>query len=271
MSLEKTIGVIKFYISENDGFKIMTFIGHKHMNLPKAIALTCSALIAVALSGNGFSVLGAQTQPANKTFGDWCRTKASLSPEARHTVEVLLKEAGTTDCNAANQKLSSLTQLTLDNKKISDITPLKSLTKLTMLGLNSNEISDVKPLQTLTNLIALSLGKNKISDIKPLGSLNKLISLALTNNKISDITPLKSLINLNQLFLDNNQITDITPLQSLTKLNVLFISGNKISNTKPLQSLTKLTNIFLGKNPITPQICPVKPESICNWQEVMVF
>ncbi|MEZ2275810.1 MAG: hypothetical protein ACBR12_02735 [Microcoleus sp.] len=41
--------MLKLYISENDWYKIMTFIGHKHMNLPKAIALTYSVLIALAL------------------------------------------------------------------------------------------------------------------------------------------------------------------------------------------------------------------------------
>ena len=47
----------------------MTFIvGEKDMN--SQIAITCSALIAVALSGNGLSVLAAETQPANKKFGD---------------------------------------------------------------------------------------------------------------------------------------------------------------------------------------------------------
>ncbi len=77
------------------------------MNLPKSIALTCFTILA--LSGNGLSASGAETQPTNKTFGDRCRQKASLSREAKHTVEVLLKEAGTTECDAANRKLSSLT------------------------------------------------------------------------------------------------------------------------------------------------------------------
>ncbi|MEG4404008.1 hypothetical protein [Microcoleus sp. MON2_D5] len=45
-------------------------VGQKYMNLPKFIAIICSAVIAVALSGNGLSVLAAETQPTNKTFGD---------------------------------------------------------------------------------------------------------------------------------------------------------------------------------------------------------
>jgi internalin A len=111
----------------------MTFIVRKkHMNLhTKSIAVTCSTLIILALSGNGLSVLAAETQPANKTFGDWCREKASLSPEAQHTIEVLLKQADIDECDAANQILSSLTELDLSSNQISDITPLQSLTNLT--------------------------------------------------------------------------------------------------------------------------------------------
>jgi len=85
-----------------------------------------------------------------RTFADWCRQKADLSPEAKRTVELLLKEAGTTECDAANQTLSSLTQLLLDNNQISDIKPLESLTNLTMLFLDNNQISDIKPLESLT-------------------------------------------------------------------------------------------------------------------------
>jgi Leucine-rich repeat (LRR) protein len=73
-------------------------------------------------------------ETVRRTFADWCRQKADLSPEAKHTVEVLLKEAGTTECDAANQKLSSLTGLDLDNNQISDIKPLESLTNLTVLS-----------------------------------------------------------------------------------------------------------------------------------------
>ena len=120
----------------------MTFIvGEKHMNLQKSIAVTCSTLIILALSGNGLSVLAAETQPANKTFGDWCREKASLSPEAQHTIEVLLQQAETTNCAEANERLSTIEELQLDENKISDLKPLQSLTKLTLLSLMDNKIS----------------------------------------------------------------------------------------------------------------------------------
>ena len=214
------------------------------MNLPKSIALTCCVLLA--LSGNGLSAKAAETRSGNsrRTFADWCRQKADLNPEAKHTVEVLLQQAGTTECEAANQTLSSLRALVLRDHQISDIKPLESLTNLTSLFLDYNQISDIKPLQSLTNLTELYLGDNQISDIKPLQSLTNLNSLYLSDNKISDIKPLESLTNLNSLYLENNKISDIKPLESLTNLYVLSLSGN----------------------PIAPKTCPLKPESICKWK-----
>jgi len=106
-----------------------------------------------------------QTPTANyKTFTDWCANKAKLNPEARITVDALLKEAGTNKCQPANQKLSSLPQLYLGGNKISDITPLKSLTNLTYLYLGGNKISDITPLKSLTKLTKLDLSRNPIAN-----------------------------------------------------------------------------------------------------------
>src|SRR5919199_1745682 len=182
-------------------------VAKKHINLQKSIAVTCS-VIALALCGSGLSAYAAETRSGNsrRTFADWCREKDSLSPEAKHTVEVLLEEAETTECDEANQILSSFTELSL---------------------YNNNQISDIKPLQSLTNLTELYLINNQISD---------------------------------------NQISDIKPLESLTNLTVLSLSDNQISDIKPLASLTNLIALYLGGNPLAPETCPLKRESICNWE-----
>ncbi len=184
------------------------------MKLQKSIALACCAILA--LSANGLSAKAAETRSGNsrRTFADWCRQTADLSPEAKYTVEVLLKVAKTTECDAANQELSSLTGLSITNYQLSDIKPLESLTNLTELELDKNQISDIKPLQSLINLTVLSLSDNKISDIKPL----------------------QSLTNLTELELDKNVISDIKHLESLTKLTELIVSGNPIApKTCPLK------------------------------------
>src|SRR4028119_462239 len=92
-------------------------VAHKHMKLQKSITLACCAILA--LSGNGLSAKAAETQPGNsrRTFADWCRQKADLSPEAKHTVEVLLQKAETTECDAADQELSGLIELDLSRDR----------------------------------------------------------------------------------------------------------------------------------------------------------
>src|SRR4028118_361212 len=110
---------------------MMKFIGvQKHMNLPRLIIVALNAILLLLGNALYSEIATAQRENSRLTFADWCRQKDSLSPEAKHTVEVLLEEAGTTECDAANQKLSSLTGLALNNNQISDIKPLESLTNL---------------------------------------------------------------------------------------------------------------------------------------------
>ncbi|MEG3987624.1 leucine-rich repeat domain-containing protein, partial [Microcoleus sp. S28C3] len=170
------------------------------MNQLQLMRLTSIGLVSILLlgilrqlqiSGNEPFLWLVQKQQGDseQTFANWCYEKASLSPETKHTVEVLLKKAGTTECEAADRQLSSLTKLKLDKNQIRDIKPLASLTHLDWLSLDNNQISDIKPLASLTKLNYLALTHNQIKDIKPLASLTKLNYLALTHNQIKDIKP----------------------------------------------------------------------------------
>jgi Leucine-rich repeat (LRR) protein len=58
------------------------------------------------------------------------------------------------------------TTLDLSCKKISDVTPLASLTNLTWLDLGYNQVSDVTPLASLTNLTRLYLDFNPVREGK---------------------------------------------------------------------------------------------------------
>ena len=229
----------------------MTFmVIQKYVNLSRLMVVVAFSAIGLGPSGNGLSVLAAETQSANKTFGDSCREYASLNPETRHTVEALLEKAGTVECDAANQKLSSFAYLVLTSNEITDVKPLQSLTRLTWLDLSDNQIADIKPLQSLTRMVRLELQNNLLSDIQPLQSFANLTQINLDTNKISDIKPLQSLTKLTKLDLSNNQINDIKSLQSLTNLTNLVLSDNKISDIQSLQSLIKLTNLTLRNNQI---------------------
>src|SRR4028119_563628 len=105
-------------------------------------------------------------QPINlSSFADWCKHKNRLTREARHTVEMLLEIAGTSDCDEALKVLLNLTELHLNENQITDITSLSALTNLTELSLGHNQITDITSLSALTNLTSLGLGHNKNTDI----------------------------------------------------------------------------------------------------------
>ncbi|MEG4443458.1 leucine-rich repeat domain-containing protein, partial [Microcoleus sp. AT9_B4] len=127
------------------------------MNYSQLMKLTSIGLVSILLLGiwdqsqisrnELFSwLVQKQRGDSERKFANWCHKKASLSPETKHTVEVLLKKAGTTECKAAAQKLSSLTKLKLDKNQLRDIKPLASLTHLDWLSLDNNQIKDIKPL-----------------------------------------------------------------------------------------------------------------------------
>ncbi len=201
-------------------------------------AFICS--IASLFLSPVFGVVAAPEQP--KSFLQWCEQKDSVPAATRHTIDLLLNEAGTKNCKLADRKLRTLTELDLSIDRLVDIQPLVGLTNLTELRLDSNQIVDIKPLAGLTKLTILYLHTNQIVDLQPLAGLT----------------------NLTALYLYGNQIVDIQPLAGLTKLNILGLRSNQIVDLQPLAGLTNLTDLYVGGNPIAIKVCPVKPLSICK-------
>ncbi|GET42370.1 leucine-rich repeat domain-containing protein [Microseira wollei] len=190
--------------------------------------------------------------PTFSSFADWCLNKDSISKEARHTVEVLLEYAKTSDCYEADRILSSCTELRISGyDSISDIRPLSTLTNLTKLSISSytsGVISDIRPLSTLTNLTELQISNSQISDLSPLSTLTNLTFLNLYVNPISDLRPLSGLTNLTCLNLGHGRISDLSPLSTLTNLTRLCICDNPVSDLSPLSTLINLTSLEIGEN-----------------------
>jgi len=182
-----------------------------------------------------------------KTFEDWCKAKDQLSEDLRHTVEELLLIARTSDCKIAGKTLPKGKSLRLNNRGISNLLPLASLSNssITIIHLSENKIVNIQPLEKLTKLTELGISGNRISDISPLRNLTNLTILSAKRNQITDVTPLKGLIELRYLFLRDNKITDISSLQSLRNISVN-------------------SGIFTG-NPIINKTCPFRKEVICRF------
>ena len=203
-------------------------------------------------------------------FLDICLSK-SLTADAQHTLDVVLKEvAKTTDCKSAASKLDGLRNLSLRGKdivdislmasfwnlkeldlsenSISDLTPLSSMRPLDKLFLRSNRIVDVAPIKSLVGLRELNLSGNQIVDVSPLRAASKLERLYLSTNRVEDLDPISELKNLQKLHLALNSVEDLTPLNSLQRLEELELSGNRITQLGALSQLKKLRSLFLDDN-----------------------
>ena len=223
---------------------------HPQLNLnlaiPRTLPLfrplaTLFVFLSVSSSAAGTASLPQTTTP--RTFADWCLNQANLSVQTQRTVDVLLRVAKTTDCNQASSLLSTRTELSLKNNKITDLTPLSGLTNLAALVLDNNQIADLSPLSGLTNLTALSLVNNQIANLTPLSGLTNLKSLYLDKNQIASLSPLSGLTNLIGLNLASNQIASLSPLSELTNLIDLLLAFNQITDLTPLSRLTNLAYI----------------------------
>ncbi len=206
--------------------------------------------------------------PTFSSFADYCLHKDSLTEAARHTVEVLLEIADTSDCNEAERILLNCTSLNLDSNLLTDISPLSTLTNLTELYLHNNKITDISPLSTLTNLTKLNLNGNQITEISGLSTLTNLTELYLFDNQITEISERSTLTNLTELYLFGNQITDISGLSTLTNLTYLSLSNNQITEISGLSTLTNLTKLNLSNNQIT-DLSPL--QSLGNLDYVFVY
>ena len=209
-------------------------------------------LLSILIASAGIQSVAAQSNSSEtlRTFADWCIHKERLTPEARHTVNVLLRQAKTQDCNRAECELTKLPWLDLWNNQIKDVTPLASLTNLTLLFLDRNQIEDITPLANLTNLTELWIEQNQIKDVTSLANLTNLRWLGLSENQIEDVTPLASLTNLETLWLWSNQIQDVTSLASLNQLMYLNLRDNEIEIPTRLGRLTNQIWIRLNNNQI---------------------
>jgi Leucine-rich repeat (LRR) protein len=145
----------------DEGNFMLNFFSHPQLSKNPARAIPAPrplGTLFVFLLVSSFPTKAFSQNQANtpRTFADWCLNKAKESVQTQQTIDVLLQEADTTDCDRASSLLSSRSELSLDNNQIADLKPLSSLKNLTQLSLGNNQIADLKPLSNLTNLTQLS-------------------------------------------------------------------------------------------------------------------
>ena len=175
-------------------------------------------------------------------------------------------------------RLYAMSNLSLANNGITDVSAISGLRGLTTLNLSGNSVSDLSPLAGLTGLRTLYLDNNPISDFTPLYSLTSLTTLSVKGIEISSSvlqslsealpdcaingantrteTPIISLggitfdNNVEALDLSGKGLMDISALAGCTALKTVNLSNNYISDITPLMDIPTLTNINISGNSV---------------------
>lgn len=152
---------------------------------------------------------------------------------------------------AAISDLTQLTNLELQNTKITTVPDLTKLTQLTTLGVAGNKITDVSALQGKTTLTELSINANQITDFTPVASLVNLETLHIGNNRSADVSSLKTLTklkkaNFSQMGLSDNEMQIFANMKQLEWLAIDF--NDQISDLSALSQLEHLTDLDFSKD-----------------------
>lgn len=136
---------------------------------------------------------------------------------------------------------------------LADLTPLAELVCLEVLSLFwCGKVTDLSPLVSLTGLKSLIFGLTGVTDLLPLASLTGLQSLDFSGTRVTDLSPLASLDGLQSLsFGGGTGVTDLSPLASLTSLRSVEFSFTGVEDLSPLVSLPGLQGLEFGFSGVT--------------------
>jgi hypothetical protein len=130
----------------------------------------------------------------------------------------------------------------LNNKQVSDLSPLAESKSLRFLRLDDTQVSDLSPLAEMKSLETLYLENTQVSDVSPLAELKNLKWLKLNNTQVSDLSPLAELKNLSFLLLNNTQVSDLSPLAESKKLRILYLANTQVSDEQVQELRQALPN-----------------------------
>lgn len=137
--------------------------------------------------------------------------------------------------------LTNLVYLTLNNRRISNLGPLKNLINLREIQLKSNIIIDLTPLSDMVNMLKIDLSNN--SNLTDLNPLCKMVNL--TNFKMEGNTASALAVNGSKKSITANMtVENFEVMKNFTELKAFYINGNyKVKDLSPLRYCTKLEEL----------------------------
>lgn len=191
-------------------------------------------------------------------------------------------------CKLLEEKMNLYASIRLDNKKITDITPLRYFKQLERISIADNNITDLSPLAKLTKLKELDISGNPISDISvlknfkltkldifsfipkpgcPPGSSGCIIKVKVNLTPLSSITTLQNLtvygydepvpdltklVHLTSLTLASLDMKNLCTIENSKMLKRLSLTGNEnLTSLKCIENLQNLKELDILACPIT--------------------
>ncbi|MBP3391296.1 MAG: leucine-rich repeat domain-containing protein [Clostridia bacterium] len=204
------------------------------------------SMFATACSVQNPAVVPYETFPVNTAMPDHSVGASTPTPTVSENKEILFK-----DINFRNAVTEALGKKDFESILVADVQQLKSFsarvcgiadireiiyfTNLEELDLKGNRITDLTPLGSLTKLKKLDISKN-------------FTLLSGDREKGLDLTPLKSLVLLEELNASGNMITDLSPLTGLACLKVLDVQNNRLKDISPLSTCIGLESLNVASN-----------------------
>ncbi len=160
----------------------------------------------------------------------------SLSPDWQTVFQKELRiESQPTRYNF--HKLVELEKLTIENARITDLSPLKEFVRLGQLELRDTDVTDLRGIADVMSLRELTVRDHPIRSIDALHSLAQLRKLDIANTAVDDLAAVSELKELTYVSCAGTPVKKLNALQSLNKIEYLDCSNTDIRNLEPLYHL----------------------------------
>lgn len=151
-----------------------------------------------------------------------------------------------------------LRNLTIENRKISDLTELAGLSRLETLTVRDCRFEStdlLTSIASLPSLTSLTLSECALSTVSGLADAQKLEYLDLSGNGgLRDLSVLADMVTLKELYLQNNAVVSVEHLTKLTNLETLDVSYNAITSLAHIANCVKLRHLSANGNQINDTI-----------------
>ena len=121
-----------------------------------------------------------------------------------------------------------LERLTINNQRVSDLSPLEGKGFLVELNAQNNPVGSLKPIESSTMLELLNIENTQVNDLGPLSKMNNLITLNASGTSVKSLKPLSGLMKLENLFVNNTNVRSISPVENIPTLKQLRVYNTKV-------------------------------------------